>query len=1150
MPTATSMEKRQTSSSPSITTQYSQPNLISPANLTNTVSIQPPSCSQASIQPSLCSQLQANFEATYEEVENPAAAGNSTITSPPIASSTGWPASSILGPGCSVGCGGCAITGGTVQLLYWPVAETAAPENVTVTAHAFGTVFTSPTVYVSFASIYASDSCSAVGATYGPTIIPLEPAQLSSVWESYPNFMSAQTAAFNFTDLAGETLAPNVASRRPQCAVWLSSQYASASIYAPNTTCPGAYCGEPIIVVPSTFLQYIDPSWATCSHDIRGLYDPPTTLQAATVAAAPTPSPMWLAGDKTTAVPVSKPLAAQASPTAHAASKSGPSDPSKTGSSGNGSPNGSPSNSPTPNDPPSGDNPSGDSPSSDPHSSDPSSSDPHSSDPSSGDPSSSDPSSGDPSSSDPSSKDPSSSDPSSSGPPSNDPPSSGVPSNNPPANNPPSSNPPSNDPPSNSPPSNNPPSNNPPASGSPANEPSPNNAEPKSSSPTDSSQDPTAKGSSTNDPSSEDPSNVGAATGDDPSTGNSPSGGSGNHPENNPPSTQPTGVGATVASILNNPGPAQNSGDGSAGHSSGESGSGESPQNGGDPSGSQPSGHTTSGSGASGAGLSESSPGESSSSESHQNGGDPNGSQPSEQTTSGSGASGAGLSESSPGGSSSGHGAQGVNAGSGSQGNSNPDPPSGNSVAAEVGSILGTGGASDPSENGGTNKDPEGGSTIPTGNEAASAAASGGAPGAASNGAPGGATPGTTGESDGEIDVQSNTPDPAASAGDQPASSGSTDPDTAKNGGANEPASFATIATIGGQEIAYDPAKPNGVMVGSQYLAQGQTTNIAGSPISVGPSGVVFGGSSTVAFDRADPSGQPPSTPIATIGNDPVLVDPTNSGALIIGSQTLGLGSVATIQGTPVSLGSAGLVFGTGSTFAWSSTNGIPSETAAPSAAIFTLGSQKITAFESQGVATIGSHVLSVGGPAATISGATFSLQSSGIVIESGGSSTTNFFSVVATNAAQDAQNTGSIEVEAPFTVDGHQFTAYELAGDNGVAVIIGSNGVPITLTDGGAATTLDGQMISLGTDGIEYGVGSSTKLAPWSTVTGTNLPSQVSSIMKTGTGPAPGPWESSGAAATQTAGTSGARRRWVADDGLLAILSIWGVAFVAWCCL
>ena len=60
------------------------------------------------------------------------------------------------------------------------------------------------------------------------------------------------------------------------------------------TACPIDTPYEPILVIPSSMLQSLDPLWATCSGDLRGLYDPPYALHGAAAAAAPTPSSMPL----------------------------------------------------------------------------------------------------------------------------------------------------------------------------------------------------------------------------------------------------------------------------------------------------------------------------------------------------------------------------------------------------------------------------------------------------------------------------------------------------------------------------------------------------------------------------------------------------------------------------------------------------------------------------------------------------------------------------------------------------------------------------------------------------------------------------------------------------------------------------------------
>ena len=239
-------EDLESNSRKSVGSSWTQLTFSGTTSSVNALRIQRPSCYQASIRPSVCQSLQSSFITSWQGRTDPGKFGNATVTTESEQQSNPWPASSLLGPECTVGCADCAITGGTIRLIYWPVTKTAVPETYLVTASAFGTVFTSPTVYISLASVYASDSCSQIGTSYGPTILPLEPTQLSSVWESYPHFMNAQTAWFNFTDLVGSTLSASVASRRPQCAVWLSSQFESSAIYNPNTTCPADYCGEPI----------------------------------------------------------------------------------------------------------------------------------------------------------------------------------------------------------------------------------------------------------------------------------------------------------------------------------------------------------------------------------------------------------------------------------------------------------------------------------------------------------------------------------------------------------------------------------------------------------------------------------------------------------------------------------------------------------------------------------------------------------------------------------------------------------------------------------------------------------------------------------------------------------------------------------------
>ncbi|KAI9700943.1 MAG: hypothetical protein M1820_006588 [Bogoriella megaspora] len=225
-----------------------------------------------------------------------------------------WPSSSTLAAGCTLGCGKCAVTGGTVQLIYWPPA-TAAARNQTntsltpraasglVVASTLGTVLTSPTVYISLADVHAADSCSVVGRTHSHTILPLTATdQLSSIWAQYQGGLS--TASFNFDDL-NTPIAESVYTRQPWCAQWTSSQSSEDLNFGAcngtvafwgdqNTcypTCPQTRPFNPILVLPSSFLNNVDPQWSSCTLEQRGVYDPPIFLTPQTAAAHPTPVP-------------------------------------------------------------------------------------------------------------------------------------------------------------------------------------------------------------------------------------------------------------------------------------------------------------------------------------------------------------------------------------------------------------------------------------------------------------------------------------------------------------------------------------------------------------------------------------------------------------------------------------------------------------------------------------------------------------------------------------------------------------------------------------------------------------------------------------------------------------------------------------------
>ena len=238
-----------------------------------------PLCPLASIGTALCNDLkdlyitswidaaiQGPFVDVYSE-----AGYEPSLTTYPNGSMTVvdvWPTTKTLGPSCTLGCAGCAITGGSVRLLYWPATQTSLSNFFStstisdttdvagpIVASVFGTKLTSPTVYISFASIYASDSCSAIGTTHGATIIAVPTSSsLSSLYITSPD-LSPHTAFFNFTDL-NEPIPESIYTRQLRCLeyFWLSWFLGNAtSGYEPQpNTCPASLGYEPIRKITSS----------------------------------------------------------------------------------------------------------------------------------------------------------------------------------------------------------------------------------------------------------------------------------------------------------------------------------------------------------------------------------------------------------------------------------------------------------------------------------------------------------------------------------------------------------------------------------------------------------------------------------------------------------------------------------------------------------------------------------------------------------------------------------------------------------------------------------------------------------------------------------------------------------------------------------
>ncbi|KAK5699498.1 hypothetical protein LTR97_005626 [Elasticomyces elasticus] len=188
------------------------------------------------------------------------------------------------------------------------VAPTAAPSDGPVVISYGGTQLTSPTIYISYHLLYASDSCGPVGPTIRDTIVPLiSSADLASIQWNFLDFDNQwMTESFNFTDLI-EPIPQSVYNKQPICASqavsWLRDSPSTASgisalrsftgtgddwwSLTSNFDCPRTGPYRPIIAMPAEVSGFA-PEWSSCTVWYGGLYDPPKALQSQSVAAVAT----------------------------------------------------------------------------------------------------------------------------------------------------------------------------------------------------------------------------------------------------------------------------------------------------------------------------------------------------------------------------------------------------------------------------------------------------------------------------------------------------------------------------------------------------------------------------------------------------------------------------------------------------------------------------------------------------------------------------------------------------------------------------------------------------------------------------------------------------------------------------------------------
>ncbi|RAL15176.1 uncharacterized protein BO97DRAFT_468672 [Aspergillus homomorphus CBS 101889] len=201
-------------------------------------------------------------------------------------------------------CSACHILPGTATLFYWPVTTadgdlclqngTTVPPSGPSTAIVNGETFISPTVYLSFTSIYAWSNRrghpgSQCGVSHTNEILSLNPSTLSSVRHhrnaKYPTVGTAYP--FNFAEFMPHDLGNNGTQSLIPWPQYRGGQ--QCPLYDPSCTIiRDDYM--PWVLLPEEVRQ-IDPGWSVCDES---WYIPPVTMvpldrEVITVTATPTP---------------------------------------------------------------------------------------------------------------------------------------------------------------------------------------------------------------------------------------------------------------------------------------------------------------------------------------------------------------------------------------------------------------------------------------------------------------------------------------------------------------------------------------------------------------------------------------------------------------------------------------------------------------------------------------------------------------------------------------------------------------------------------------------------------------------------------------------------------------------------------------------
>lgn len=269
------------------------------------------------------------------------------------------------------------------------------------------------------------------------------------------------------------------------------------------------------------------------------------------------------------------------------------------------------------------------------------------------------------------------------------------------------------------------------------------------------------------------------------------------------------------------------------------------------------------------------------------------------------------------------------------------------------------------------------------------------------------------------------------------------------------------IDTLAGQAVQV--VGPSAVAINGQTIKQGAPPiTISSIPIVFEASNVIIGSNTILLASQT----QALPSPVLNVPGNPALTQIANSpNVYMVAGSTIAPGSsAAVVNGTTYSLAPSGsLVVGTST---------IPLATAGVSTGgngALSAGNQVFTPMEGGTAVAIGGSILSVNGPVTTNQGTVVSLASGGLVVDS----STYAFATPAPNAAATTQEvpiTTALDVAgqtftanpSAFPIDGTTISAggpgvtvseTPVSLDSGGNLVVGTNTVPLESTSVGAVT-------------------------------------------------------------------------------------------------